>query len=178
MIGEQELREAEDERADEGDLKRDEDVLASRSEEHEHGRGRSRDPRAYACSTHDRAQKRRRDEMQHDCEELVRQVGTETEDLEQDTEHERGQCDEVIAVPLQQIVRCQPTPCEEVPFVAGEAEEPDIAALNHVEDETNELQTHKRDTRAPAGWPPPRCRAFTDRILGGQPQQLRRVALG
>ena len=65
VVGEQQVREPEHERAHEGDLERDEDVLRARAEEHEH-RGRDRrEPRVHPGAPHHDEEQRRRDEVQH-----------------------------------------------------------------------------------------------------------------
>ena len=149
VIGEQELDQPEHQRATEGDLERDQDVLAAGAEEHEQRRGGGRDPRAHSRAPHDQPEQGRRDEVQTDREQLVRQIGAQAEQAVEQAEHQRRERDQVVSVRQQQVVEGEPAAGQEVPLVAEDAEEPDLAPVDEVEDRADHLGDGEHDQRGP-----------------------------
>ncbi len=98
VISQQQLDEPEHQRAREGDLEGDQDVLTAGTEQHEQRGGRGRNPRINSRPPHQRAEQRRRDQMQTDRAQLVGQIGVQAEHPVQDAEHQRRERHEVIAV--------------------------------------------------------------------------------
>src|SRR5947209_2727227 len=75
--------------------------------------------------------------MQRDRHQLVRDVGTQTDDVECETEHQRGQDRDLVAMRKEQVMHRQPSSGEKVPLVTENAKEPNMASLYDVEDEAN-----------------------------------------
>ena len=154
MVGEQQLDQPEHERAREGDLEGDQDVLAPGSEQDEERGGRGGDPFVHTCSAHDHAKQHGGEQVQPDRQRLIGQIRPQPEDEVQQSEDQRRQCDEMVTVPTQKAVNAEAAPGQEVPFVAEHPEEPHLPAVHDVDHDPDELRDDEcRDRELGARWP-------------------------
>ena len=148
VIGEQQLREAEHECTDERDLKRHQDVLSPRAEEHEHRRDDRRDPRANPGAAHDHPQQRDGDQVEQDHQHLVRHVAVHTLELPHEPVREDRQRRPVLKVPAKQIPDVSGgTRRQEIPIVSGE---PRAVSEEQQHRERDHLERGECDQRAAA----------------------------
>jgi hypothetical protein len=74
--------------------------------------------------------------MECDCDELIRQVGVQSENAEQHSENDEWKRHQVPTVLRKEIVDVQPAPGQEVPLVCSE---PEMTADDEEEDERHGL---------------------------------------
>ena len=145
VIGQQQVPEAEGQRADETHLERQHDVLVPAPEEHQDRGHDGRRPRSNADAPHDRAHEQGGGQVQDDDDELVRPVAVETEQPPQHAVHEDRQGDPVLVVRAEEISEIAGgSTGEEVPLVEIEPHRP---RDRHVHDEGDRLREHEDGER-------------------------------